>query len=355
MKYLHLWQNEKFTQSNIDFFNEYFISVDHLFIIVGKGLGIKIKKATNILELNNSLIDFLIIIKAMYKFEKIYIHGLFNFRLEVVLFLQPWLLGKCNWIIWGGDLYSYNKRKVTLPQKVREFVRKIVIKNLGGIITLVKGDYGLAKEWYGVKGKHYEGQYADIKKNNFLNQLVMTTRESNNKVKTRIILGNSATKSNNHIEALEMLQKFKNFNIQIICPLSYGDQEYANLVEEKGKMLFGNKFVAIRKYLNKKQYFTLLNKMDIGLFNNDRQQALGNIISLLYLMKKIYLRDDTTMYKELRDEKGFHIFNTNDIKLITYNEFISMEQDTKKENYKMAVEFYNPIAIKQKWDVIFDN
>ena len=37
--------------------------------------------------------------------RKIILHGLFDFRLIICLFFMPWLLKKCYWVIWGGDLY----------------------------------------------------------------------------------------------------------------------------------------------------------------------------------------------------------------------------------------------------------
>ena len=40
-----------------------------------------------------------------------------------------------------------------------------------------------------------------------------------------ILIGNSATETNNHIEVLDLLSKFKNEDIKIYVPLSYGDME----------------------------------------------------------------------------------------------------------------------------------
>ena len=36
-------------------------------------------------------------------------------------------------------------------------------------------------------------------------------------------------------------------------------------------------------------YISFLGSIDIGIFNNNRQQGMGNITNLLYLGKKVYL------------------------------------------------------------------
>jgi hypothetical protein len=42
-----------------------------------------------------------------------------------------------------------------------------------------------------------------------------------------ILLGNSADPSNNHVEALERLLPYRDQDIKIYAPLSYGDQRPA--------------------------------------------------------------------------------------------------------------------------------
>ena len=45
-----------------------------------------------------------------------------------------------------------------------------------------------------------------------------------------IQVGNSATNTNNHIDVLKTLEKYKCENIKIFLPLAYGEQEYAEEV-----------------------------------------------------------------------------------------------------------------------------
>src|SRR5690606_18092486 len=115
----------------------------------------KERKYNNVKYIYNNFFGFLRILKYLYTSNKIFIHGFFSGKIVLMLFLQPWLLKKCYWIIWGADLYRYKNRKNTIKSYIYEFVRKFVIKNIGGIITHIKGDYELARKWYGAKGKYY--------------------------------------------------------------------------------------------------------------------------------------------------------------------------------------------------------
>ena len=48
--------------------------------------------------------------------------------------------------------------------------------------------------------------------------------------KTRIWLGNSSTITNNHLEAIEFLRQYRDRNIEIYCPLSYGEKAYGDSI-----------------------------------------------------------------------------------------------------------------------------
>jgi dTDP-N-acetylfucosamine:lipid II N-acetylfucosaminyltransferase len=44
----------------------------------------------------------------------------------IIFFLQPWLLKKSNWIIWGGDLYWYRYRKKEFKYSLYEVIRRSI-------------------------------------------------------------------------------------------------------------------------------------------------------------------------------------------------------------------------------------
>jgi hypothetical protein len=353
MKYLHIFYNDKFADPYIDFINDNFNAKEHLFIFFG-GVSedkIRITERDNVYKLTKSLKGFLYLMKAFYKSEKIIIHSLYNKLLVVLLYLQPWLLSKSNWIVWGGDLYYYKSKKNTLITYLYEALRGKVIKNINGVATLVKGDYDLVKEWYDTKAKYYKAIYMSEERTEYIK--IISESVSNGDV-VFIQVGNSASPSNNHLEIIDLLEKFKSENIKIFCPLSYGDAEYAEKVIAYGKEKYGEKFIPLKKLLSMSEYMDYLHTIDIGIFNNDRQQALGNIYSLLCLGKKVYMREDTSMWKELKHELKLKVYSIAELEKEDFNSVIYQDSVYREKNKKILEVRYDSENIKKIWHDIFE-
>lgn len=116
-----------------------------------------------------------------------------------------------------------------------------------------------------------------------------------------ILVGNSADPSNNHEEILERLAVFKNKNIMVIAPLSYGKKDNVDKVVRVGRKLLGERFTPLTDFLPFNEYLKVLTEVDVAVFNHNRQQAMGNIISLLGLGKKVYLRSDVAQWQLFQD------------------------------------------------------
>lgn len=336
VKVLHIMNESNINESYIKFINKNFSVNEHIYYYYcGRGnANTKVSDGLNVI-LNNKIKNkwleiiemFLILNRYSYKAEKIMLHGIFNPRVLLFLSFQPWLLKKSNWVIWGGDLYDYQKPKITTKQKLYEFMRAFCIKRFGGLITYIKGDYDLAKKWYGAKGTYYE---CIMYPSNLYKELEINRLENQDKI--YIQLGNSADPSNEHLEILERLEQYKNENIEIICPLSYGNKEYASKIKKIGEEKFGNKFVALMDFMPFEKYLQILGKIDIAIFNHDRQQAMGNIITLLGLGKKVYIRKGITT-EELFEEKQIQVFDNKNIKISQMNEKIKIENSKRVKEY----------------------
>lgn len=345
-----MFENQKFTAPYIDFVNNNFNQKDHLFLIIVNNINEKVISGENVKKVTKDLKSLFLILIYMYRFKKIFLHGLFIRKVVLILFLQPWLIKKSNWIVWGGDLYEYRIRKVKIKSRIYEFCRRVVIKNFGEITTLTKGDYLLAKKWYNVKGKYYHGVYINPIKIEFLRSLKFSDMKDNKTI--NIQLGNSASPNNKHFEGLNLLKKFKNENIKIYCPLSYGDSKYAQTVKNYGNEILGERFKPLLDFLNPQEYAKFLATIDIAVFNNDRQQGLGNIFALLYLGKKVYIRDDISTWEYLKKQLNLKIYNYKDIKRQDYLEFINVEEsETNKEKVRLL---FDQNYIKKVWEKIIN-
>lgn len=346
MKNLHLFQNEKFTEPYIDFINTNFDPKDHLFLIMGEGIKTRIYSRDNVKKISKNFQSIVLLIKEMYSCKKIILHGLFVPQIVLLLFIQPWLLKKSNWCVWGGDLYWYKYRSRRFRSDVFESIRSFVIGNMDGLITHIKGDYELAQKWYGFKGKYF---YSFMYPSNLFKEYDLSKENKEDK-RTYIQVGNSADPTNNHIEIFNKLEKFKDGPILVICPLSYGDTEYRTRVIEEGSKIFGDKFKPLEDFIPFEEYLELLAKIDIAIFNHKRQQAMGNIITLIGLGKKVYIRDDITTWKFCMNH-GFLVRSSNkDFKEL----FRKISNSERLNNMSGIKKHFSKRRLISDWENIFN-
>lgn len=317
-KILHVAGYSTFMPPFLNMLHSYFEHDKHTLIVTPSPNKVNLPQVIRIEEyeysVKGSIKYSLELVIEMHKADKIIIHGLFDLKTLVILFFMPWLLKKSYWVIWGGDLYAYQLEEINWKRKIIGLFRRPVIKNMGHLVTYIKGDVELAREWYGAKGEYHE---CLMYLSNTYKVLDVPSIQSDT---INIQIGNSADPSNNHFEILDKLLPFKDQNIKMYAPLSYGDQIHANKVIAKGKELFGDKFIALTDFMPFEQYLQFLGSIDIAIFNHKRQQAMGNTITLLGLGKTVFIRSDTTQW-QLFKEKNISI---NDI---DYLDSLSVESN----------------------------
>lgn len=317
-KILHVMVVEKFLAPYIDFVDEHFGREGHHYVFITSEkyqYGLTPEHKVEFLHTDDDI--FIILLAYMKMAKKIILHGLWRDKVDVLLYFNQELLKKCYWAMWGGDFY--------FPE-TKNKIRHKIIKNIGYLLSQVEGDVQLVRKWYGAKGEHImltvgypSNIYRDHK-----TQFNFTVKRIVN-----IQVGNSATATNRHREIFEKLLPFKGENIKIYAPLSYGNREYAQQVAVDGKKLFGDKFVPMFEFLTFDEYVDFLLKMDLAIFNHDRQQAFGNIITLLGFGKKVYLNPESTIY-DLMQKMRIKIFNICDIDLTL------IKNEEKKANLRMV-------------------
>ncbi|MCP4472334.1 MAG: TDP-N-acetylfucosamine:lipid II N-acetylfucosaminyltransferase, partial [Gammaproteobacteria bacterium] len=329
------------------FINENNILGYHYFLFFGGASSdiYPIPKANNIYVLNTNdhkSEKFICCLKKFYMADKIILHGLFNPFILKFLYLQPWLLSKCYWVMWGADLYCHILEKKKKKYKLHEKWRKRVIRKMGGLVTYIKGDCDLARKWYGSQGKYY-GCF--MYPSNLYKEYALNSKQH---CTINIQVGNSADPTNNHIEVFKKLKKYKNKNIKIFVPLSYGDQKYAKNVIVEGKNIFGDKFVPLVDFMPFDQYLELLSEIDIAIFNHKRQQAMGNIITLLGLGKKVYMRNDITPWS-MFEYIGITVFDVANV------EIELLCDDVNKENKQIVKKYFSEENLTKQWGKIIGN
>lgn len=346
-------QNEKFIPPFIKFIEENFSMDDHLFVLLG-GLTQKdhpVPARENVIILDPALGALSkvwqlskIINKYSLRAKSIFVHSLFTPNIVNYFFINQKFLRKSNWIIWGGDLYNYRigATPKNFAGRLYDFRKKMIIKNFAGIICYNKTEYDYAAEWYGAQGKFYQSFF-------YLSNLFEDLQIKEKKSSTIFIqVGNSAVSLNNHLEVLDKLEKFKNEDIKIIAPLSYGNHRYREEVIKVGKEKFASKFEALTEFMSFNDYLQLLGDIDIAMFNHKRPQAMGNITSLLGFGKKVYMRSEIASWK-LFEEVGVKVYDINEVELTPLDEKVKAENINKVKNY------FSKENLLIQWSSIFDD
>ena len=317
---IHCMYAEKFIEPFIGFLEKHFDTRDHFFLIKAFKTY-QVSPRTNIKFMHariHIMRELLLYFFTLNQAEKIIIHGLFNPRLVFALALQPWLLKKCYWIMWGGDLYFYELRDHSFKSNSYELMRAFIIKRFRHFVTYTKGDFELAKKWYGVKGTLYQSIV-------YLSNLYRDHHTyGSQSQRLNILVGNSANPANDHLEIFAKLSQFKNKDIHIFCPLSYGHNNNTAAVIKAGITTFGEKFTALTEFMAFEEYIKFLGTIDVAVFNQSRQQGLGNTIALLGMGKKVFLNSESTL-NGLFQEKGIKTFDS---------KFISIERMDPEDGLK---------------------
>lgn len=337
MNILHVGHYDKFLPKHINFTNENFDSSDHFFLMMDKEKKVKHVQAKNVKYISHKALFSQI--QLFYKADKIILHGLFEKRLLHLFFFNPWLIKKCYWMIWGGDLYNYMFNKNNKKKRTLEFFRRFVISRIPNFITSVVGDYENAVKWYNAEGRVHN---CLLYHSNVFKPMDL---KKNKEETINIMVGNSASLSNNHLEVLEELAKFKDKNIHIFSPLSYGKEEQKKKVMEMGEKVFGDKFTALVELMPLKEYLEFLSKIDIAIFNHKRQQAMGNTINLLGLGKKVFLDPNVSPFR-LFNELGIKVFDINKLDL-------DQNFPKREENQKIVADYFSEKNLLSQWKAIY--
>ena len=162
-----------------------------------------------------------------------------------------------------------------------------------------------------------------------------------------ILIGNSGTSENNHSEAFNYLINHRKNNFNVFCPLSYGDNNYSNNIKILGKKYFKDNFFYLDKILQTDDYNSFLSSIDIAIMLQDRQAAMGNILRLLGLGKKVYFKSNAPHYLFLK-RLGFYVYE------IDKFELLKIKEVEKYSNKRLIEQHFSTKALINQWNLIFD-
>lgn len=127
-----------------------------------------------------------------------------------------------------------------------------------------------------------------------------------------ILVGNSASAPNNHLEVFQALSKHDLAGRKIIVPLSYGDSDYRGRVVNSGRALLGEAFQPLIDFLPLKEYSSVLASCNVVIMNHLRQQALGNIGAAIFNGAHVFLDPSNPVYGFFKG-RGAIVYPTDDL------------------------------------------
>lgn len=330
-KFIHIFPNEKFFFPFYEMLVERTNISEHLFIVdycikgdiykVLEGVERKNSENHNIIVFDSfdieenarkcNLIYNNIKMTNIFAFaQKILLHSLaFGERMKKMINKWADIYGnKMIWICWGGDSY-YDKDSLVI----------MILQKIGKAyadsecIDRIWNNYGIRAGVTPPKTTYAYVPHLDISH----------TYKKLEGYKY-ILLGHSSTGYGDIPFGLNLLQKWKDENIKIYCPLSYGSASlnYQNKVITQGKAIYGDKFIPILDFMELNQYYMLLDNMDIAVMPITEFVGVTTLSYLSFHNKKIYLNKKLIKYYQRYD------IYAEDIELIktqSFQEFLKTE------------------------------
>lgn len=277
-----------------------------------KEATLKYIKKTPVQIFNHYLIYNKWKIKKICENYRIFIfHALTNNELYILKSLP--MNSKVVWLGWGFDYYDLIEKEQLKPltrsiqhaetntmfKRLKSGILRVLLNPPNKITLLKKVDYIsvfydeyllLKSSIPNFKPKHIFWNYGSLE-DDLVRSLDDLQVNGNN-----ILLGNSANIANNHLDAFHLLKELDIKDRLIITPLSYGDEYYRNIIINHGKSFFGDKFLPVVNYMPINDYIDMISTCSIVIMNHLRQQAVGNIVIMLYLGAKVFLDPDNIVY-----------------------------------------------------------
>jgi len=240
------------------------------------------------------------------------------------------------WIEWGVDLFDnmleprgfkmYYDESVMYPYVHKSLKSRIAHKYFKFLFPSRKVKRAIEKVRYFVPDSMYDEypllleyypQYKQLEYKEFfyypIDQVIDSTIRKELCHGNNIIVGNSGSFTGNHFEVINILSKLNLKDRKVKFPLCYGgSNQYRNDIIKMGNNKLGDKFDALIDYLPLDKYNQYLLDASCYIYNNYRQEAVGNILVALYFGGKVFLSDNSplfTFYKRL----GFVIFSVSAI------------------------------------------
>ncbi|MCY1270440.1 TDP-N-acetylfucosamine:lipid II N-acetylfucosaminyltransferase [compost metagenome] len=272
------------------------------------------------------------------------------------------------WSGWGFDYYTNNvftllgdeskklykeleegckKEEPILKAALKKIFSKLKSLSIGKIDYFsapIPNDFFILKENYPqFCGEYIQLNYGSAEETFNLGGCFVTGKN--------ILLGNSASITNNHIEAFEKIKKIAIKEQKVIVPLSYGDKKYRDAVIAKGKDCLGGLFCPLTDFVPLREYSKIVNSCNLIVMAHKRQQALGNICTAMYSGARVILDEENPAY-QFFIERGAIVNSLNDISNSSI--LTPLSESEISQNRKVIQTFWGAEKVKNNTKKLID-
>ncbi|QCQ20827.1 TDP-N-acetylfucosamine:lipid II N-acetylfucosaminyltransferase [Desulfoglaeba alkanexedens] len=346
--FLHIVHDEKFIDAAYRIFEEASPG-ENAFILFSEKKPLRYIKKTPIQFVGRFAFLNRNFLNSLKNYEAIFFHFLTEQDMQLLARADKSV--KFVWIGWGADYYDLivgdrtklfkqktlafygtqliDDQKQTMKSKLKKIIKPLIYKNIDKrdivnrisyFAPVIDEDYLLLQQALpDFRPAYLSWNYGTLE-DDMLKGFGGSMVGGNN-----ILVGNSASYENNHLDVFAILSNVHLGFRKVLCPLSYGDQQYGEAVVKEGEKIFGNNFVPIRNFMPIKEYVSLVSSCSSVLMGHLRQQAVGNIIIMMYLGAKIFLDKRNPVYNFF-NKKCAIIFNLDDFNAETLNKELTLEE-----------------------------
>lgn len=230
---------------------------------------------------------------------------------------------------------AYLEEQRVIQDEIR--MQKALLSRIDYMSTVLPSEYEMLSQLEGFHAEYFPFQYA------FKDDFSFGDMYDN---ADKILLGNSATETNNHLDIIALLNQ-RNIKNECILPCSYGSSEYLQKLKQT---LLGHQtnLHVIENFLPQAEYATLLCSCRVGIFGHLRQQAVGNILICMLHGSKVYLYRDSIAYKYF-SKAGYYVYTIEDD--LTDNHIaLPLSKPEREQNKSLILSHFLQSRVIEKLD-----
>lgn len=172
-------------------------------------------------------------------------------------------------------------------------------------VTYIREDYELYKDKYPqTKCEFFDAAFFNL--NQYVGEAFMDKKIAGK----NILIGNSNSPESNHLDVIQFLKNVPlEHEAKVYIPLSYGENKgYKEAVIQSAEQLWGPRSFPLLGFMPQQEYVELLLTCGVGIFYHHRQQAMGNIIAMLWLGARVYMAGVNPAFRYFK-RMGIHVFD----------------------------------------------